>query len=151
LFGDNNENDFTSRDQRISLVHKLKNKIKLEKIKKLELQSKELKNDRVTNFGKFLVYLAYIFFFTVTVTRHLRVVDKYKVTTAIQSSLMNAKYTSPKHKDPFNFYEIQTISDYTAWLKSFVASYKKLDERNRLKTLARYNFHISPLVGNFFF
>ena len=122
LFGDHNENDFTSRDQRINLVRRLKNKIKLEKVRKLELQSKELKNDRVTNFGKFLVYLAYIFFFTVSVTRHLRVVDKYKVTAAIENSIMNARYINPKHKDPINYYEIQTISDYTTWIKAFVSS-----------------------------
>lgn len=133
------------------MVRKLKNKIKLDKIKKLETQSKELKNDRVTNFGKFLVYVAYIFFFAVSVTRHLGVVDKHKVTSAIKSSLRNTKYQNPRHRDPINFYEIQTISDYTTWIKAFVSDYKELDKINRLKTLARYNFHISPLVGNFFF
>jgi hypothetical protein len=133
------------------LVKKLKKKIKRDKKKKLELQSKELKNDKVSNFGKFLIYIFYIFLFMASVSRHLSINDRYRIYTSISEDLKMNSLRVPNSLEKINFYEIKTITDFDSWVMNFTGSFKEHRENERLKTLAKYNYHLSFLTGKFYY
>lgn len=129
LFGGQAETEFISRDQHLNLVKKLKKKIKRDKKKKLELQSSELKNDKVSNFGKFLIYGFYIFLFMVSVSRHLSITDRYRIYTSISEDLKMSKIKVPNSLEKLSFYEIKTITDFNSWVKDFTLSFKTNREK----------------------
>jgi hypothetical protein len=57
----------------------------------------------------------------------------------------------PNSLNKLTFYEIKTITDFNSWVKQFTGSFKKHREAEQLKTLAKYNYHLSFLTGKFYY
>lgn len=130
---------------------KLKKKIKKQKQKKLQAQGEELKKDKVSNFGKFLIYLFYIFLFMVSVSRHLSINDRFRIFTSITEDIKATNLKVPNSLKRLNFYEIKTISDYNSWVHNFTESFSNHRGNGNFMALAKYNYHLSFITGKFFY
>jgi hypothetical protein len=105
----------------------------------------------VSNFGKFFIYGLYIFLYMAAVSRHLSIYDRYEIFTSIADDLKSTLISVPHGLEKINFYSIQTISDYNSWAKNFTGSFSEHRQNERLKTIAKYNYHLSFLAGKFYY
>ena len=114
------DEDFVSRDKRLNTLNKLKTKIKKERRAMFLMQSKELLEDKVSNFAKFILYFCFIIIYMVVVARHLNMHDRFEVFTSITADLKSRNFKSPSNSELINFYEIGTLSDYSAWVNMVI-------------------------------